>query len=388
MSKRRTTKIKVIALVASLFCWTLPGFAQSAKYIAFHPGEIWKDNNGVPINAHGGGILFHKGRYYWFGEHKIEGKAGNVAHVGVHCYSSKDLYNWKDEGIALPVVNDTTSDLQKGCILERPKVIYNARNKKFVMWFHIEQKGKGYGYARSGVAVASNPTGPYTFLYSLRSNPGVWPVNVLPLHKLPVSDSVMKTYFPGGGFPGNVDSLNILGKFFKEGQMARDMTLFVDDDGKAYHIYASEYNASLHIAELNESYTGHSGKYARFFVGRFMEAPAICKYNGAYYLVMSGTTGWNPNPARGAVAPSIWGPWKETGNPCLNEDSATTYHSQGTFILPVAGKKKNTFIFLADRWNAENASDGRYVWLPVKFEMGNLQLPFYKQWTLDVFNGK
>ena len=44
---------------------------------AFHPGELWPDNNGVHINAHGGGILFDGGVYYWFGEHKIAGDAGN-----------------------------------------------------------------------------------------------------------------------------------------------------------------------------------------------------------------------------------------------------------------------------------------------------------------------
>ena len=43
------------------------------------------------INAHGGGILYDKGTYYWYGEHKVEGDAGNYAQVGVHCYSSKDL---------------------------------------------------------------------------------------------------------------------------------------------------------------------------------------------------------------------------------------------------------------------------------------------------------
>lgn len=67
------------------------------QYSSFYPGQIWKDDKGVLINAHGGGILLHKRTYYWFGEHKIEGRAGNQAHVGVHCYSSEDLYNWKDE---------------------------------------------------------------------------------------------------------------------------------------------------------------------------------------------------------------------------------------------------------------------------------------------------
>ena len=33
---------------------------------SFKPAEVWADENGVPINAHGGGIIFHKGRYWWF----------------------------------------------------------------------------------------------------------------------------------------------------------------------------------------------------------------------------------------------------------------------------------------------------------------------------------
>src|SRR5881409_2231476 len=92
--------------------------ATLAPSSSFRPGELWLDNNGVHINAHGGGVLFHDGVYYWFGEHKIEGEAGNAAHVGVHVYSSTDLYNWKDEGIALAVSDDPRSPITRGCILE------------------------------------------------------------------------------------------------------------------------------------------------------------------------------------------------------------------------------------------------------------------------------
>ena len=34
----------------------------------------------------------------------------------------------------------------------------------------------------------------------------------------------------------------------EDGQMSRDMTLFVDDDNKAYHIYSAEENLTLNIA--------------------------------------------------------------------------------------------------------------------------------------------
>ena len=54
----------------------------------FRPGAVWTDTGGAVINAHGGGILYDEGRYYWFGEHKTAGEAGNLAQVGVHCYSA------------------------------------------------------------------------------------------------------------------------------------------------------------------------------------------------------------------------------------------------------------------------------------------------------------
>ena len=79
------------------------------------------------------------------------------------CYSSRNLTDWKNEGVALSVVDNDSSDIARGCILERPKVIYNAKTGKFVMWFHLELKGKGYAAARAGVAVSDTPAGPYPF---------------------------------------------------------------------------------------------------------------------------------------------------------------------------------------------------------------------------------
>lgn len=149
------------------------------RYQAFTLSEHWLDDCDTHINAHGGGILYDKGTYYWFGEHKTEGTNGNYANVGVHCYSSKDLYNWKDEGIALSVAPEGSgSDIEKGCILERPKAIYNAKTQKYVMWFHLEPKGDGYSGAKSGVAVSDKAAGPYTFVKAMRPNAGCWPQNV------------------------------------------------------------------------------------------------------------------------------------------------------------------------------------------------------------------
>lgn len=371
------------AITFLLACtFTLSNQAQNKVDNYIIPGAIWPDNNGIHINAHGGGFLYDNGRYYWFGEHKTEGTGGNVANVGVHCYSSTDLCHWKDEGIALAVAPEGSgSPIEKGCILERPKVIYNAKTKKYVMWFHLEPKGVGYGGAQSGVAVSDRATGPYQFIRAGRINAGKWAMNVSEEMKrktLPKDEGP----YSGGDLPKHPDSLNLHKRDLAGGQMARDMNLFVDEDGKAYHIYSSEENSTLHIAQLTDDYTNHNGIYARFFAGRFMEAPAMFKHDGKYYLMMSGCTGWAPNAARSAVATSIFGPWKELGNPCVDADSATTYHSQSTYILPIAGKP-GKFIYMGDRWTPQNAIDGRYIWLPLQMEGERFIIPWKEKWSPD-----
>jgi hypothetical protein len=353
------------------------------EYNSFRPGEIWKDNNGVYINAHGGGLLTYEDKYYWFGEHKTRGRRGNKANVGVHCYSSSDLYNWKDEGIALKVSEDPESDIVKGCVLERPKVIYNEKTNKFVMWFHLERIGKGYSAARAGVAVSDKVTGPYTFIESFRPNAGCWPINVTEEQKIPPKGEYKDRKFSGAP-DRDINKAKVLARDFAGGQMSRDMTLFVDNDGKAYHIYASEENGTLQISQLTDDYLSYAGKYARAFQNRWMEAPAVCKRNGKYYLIMSGCTGWAPNMARSAVSDSILGPWKELDNPCVGDGSDKTFGGQSTYILKVAGKDDD-YIAMFDLWRPRNAIDGRYMWLPIDFMGEGITIKHLQEWDLTYF---
>ena len=309
---------------------------QFEKYLSFCPGGIWNDTDRRPIEAHGGGMLYQNGTYYWFGEHGTPGRTK----IGVMCYSSKDLYNWKNEGVALPLTHDDPNhDLAEGCALERPKVIYNAATKKYVMWFHLELKGQGYDTARSGVAVSSKVTDPYTFVQSFRPNKS----------------------------------------------MARDMTLFVDDDGKAYQFYASEDNQTMHVSLLSDDYLRPSGKFKRIFIGRSTEAPAVFKHRGRYYFIGSGCTAYAPNAARSAVANSIWGSWKELGNPCIGKNADKTFLSQGTFVFPVANKP-GAFIFMADQWNVYENKGPRYVWPPIHSDKDRFVIRWMKEWDISVFD--
>lgn len=330
--------------------------------------ERWSDNNGRHINAHGAGVMVHEGVYYLFGEHKIAGKAGNVAHVGVHCYSSTDLVRWTDLGIALAVSDDPASDITRECVIERPKVIYNPRTRRFVMWFHLELKGQGYLAARTAVAVAERPAGPYTFLRSFRPTPGIPPT------------------VGADEEPSQLWRRDLVG-----GQMSRDMTLFVDDDGTAYHIAAAEENQTLHIRALTDDYTGCSERWARALPGKSNEAPALVKHAGRYWMITSGCTGWAPNPARSAVAEHPFGPWTELGNPAegrneiLGHDAATTFGGQSTCIIPVLGRP-GAYVAMFDVWRPDDQEDSRYIMLPMCFEEARFTVPWMHRWNFTFFD--
>lgn len=374
----------IFILLGILTCLGFGFIRQGMVYTSFKPGQIWADTDGKHINAHGGGILYHQGTYYWFGEHKTEGRGGNRAMVGVGCYSSTDLYNWKNEGIALPVAPENSgSEIEKGCVIERPKVVYNARTKKFVMWFHLELKGQGYNAARTALAVSDSPTGPFTYLKSFRPNAGKWPMNFnSDWKKKTIVEQDLKAW--SEAWKKEVAEGLFIRRDLEKGQMARDMTVFVDDDGKAYHIHASEENLTLHIAALSDDYLSFTGKWMVLAPAGHNEAPAICKRDGKYYLITSGCTGWDPNAARSFVSTSIWGPWKALGNPATGAGADLTFESQGTYILPIAGKK-NAFIFMADRWRPQNPIDGRYIWLPLTFEADKPVLRWQEEWKLETF---
>lgn len=337
-------------IILSIFCisFLFSCDTKSSKdNIEIISGEIWYDTEGNPINAHGGGILFHNGTYYWYGEYKIgetilpewaDWECYRTDVTGVSCYSSKDLTTWKYEGIVLSAVKDDINhDLHPSQVLERPKVIYNKKNNTFVMWMHVDSPD--YLKAAAGVAISDSPTGPFKYLGSMRPNDA----------------------------------------------MSRDQTVFVDDDGKAYHFYSSENNKTLYISLLSDDYTKPSGIYTRNFIGMSREAPAVFKNNGKYYILSSGCTGWDPNQAEIAVADSILGEWTILGNPCTGKDADKTFYGQSTFVIPVDGKK-DLYIAMFDKWNKTDLKDSRYIWLPIEIKNnGTITIPWKEKWNISSY---
>ena len=333
-------KLKLFtACAAVLLALATPPVAQADSVIL--PGLEWLDTQSRPINAHGGGVMYHNGVYYWYGECKSDftyrspGVGWDCYRTeagGVSCYSSRDLCNWTFEGIVLePDTVDTRSDIHPTMVIERPKVIYNDSTGKFVMWMHIDNHN--YGKAMSGVAVSDSPTGKFRFLGAIHPNE----------------------------------------------QISRDMTLFKDDDNQAYLIYSSEDNSTLHIALLSSDYLKPTHIYTRNFLNQFREAPALFKRHGKYYLVTSGCTGWDPNEADLAVADNVMGPYTSLGNPCRGDDADKTFYGQSTFVIPVVGTDQ--YVMMFDRWNKHDLISSRYIWLPFEFDGDTPSVPWRNVWS-------
>lgn len=382
---------------ALLLALLLPALAPAttrgdspARPPAFRNEFAKPDRDGQHINAHGGGILFHEGTYYWFGEARNERGRHQPPSQGVACYSSPDLREWKNEGLVLPVSEDPDSDIAaRGCIIERPKVVHNAGTGQFVLWFHLELKGQGYAAARTAVAVAEQPTGPFTFLRSLRPNAGHWPID------FPASRQ--RTLTPEEAERRSARSRRAIeeGVFTRRdhegGQMSRDMTVFVDDDGSAYLVSSTEENYTLAVHELTPDYLDFTGKWTRVAPAGHNEAPAILKRDGTYHLLASGCTGWDPNEARWLSAESIWGPWEYRGNPCTGGSNPVTgmgpdrtFGGQSTFLFPVPGKQ-DAWIAMFDVWRPRSLITSGHLWLPVRFENDQLRIEWREAWDLDEF---
>lgn len=328
-------------------------------------------------------MLYDNGKYYWYGENRPE--HGFVTEVGVEVYSSTDLMNWTDEGVALAVSEEAGSPIERGCIMERPKVVRNPKTGKYIMLFHLELKGQGYAAARVGFAESDSPVGPFRFVRSLRPNAGKWPADfsrrdIRKAKKLKMED--YKDWWTPAWHKAMAEGL-MVAHHLEGGQMSRDMTVFVDDDGKAYHIYSSEENLTLHVAELTDDYLDYTGKYIRIEPCGHNEAPTIFKKDGVYWMITSGCTGWAPNEARMFKATSLWGPWEKLPSPFEGKDAHKSFHTQGTFIFKVEGTE-NGFVFMADRWNPRSLRNSRHVWLPIDFRAdGTPVLRWADSWSPD-----
>lgn len=275
-------------------------------YQAFYPGRLWLDTEGKRIHAHGGSVMYINGIYYWYGENKEKTTGQNdIWHWGVRCYSSKDLYNWDDQGLIIPPEPDNPdSPLHPSAMMDRPHIIYNKMTGKYVCWLKIMHAD---GRQTETILTAEHILGPYKKVRE----------ELRPL-----------------------------------GMSAGDFDLAVAPDGKAYYYFERVHSETI-CADLTEDYTNVTGYYSTHFPHTHppyvREATAHFTRKGKHYLVTSGTTGYRPNPSEIAIADTWHGPFWVLGNPHPGDASRTSFHSQISSVFKVEGKK-DLYIAVADRW--------------------------------------
>lgn len=350
-------------------------------YNSFRPGKEWLDTDGKLIQAHGGSVIYANGTFYWYGENKEKTKPDNdIWHWGVRCYSSQDLYNWKDEGIIIPPnTEDPESSLYPSVCMDRPHILYNKKTGKYVCWLKIMEKD---GTQDMTVLISDKILGPYTMVKE---------------HFRPFEMS------------------------------AGDFDLDTDEDGKGYY-YFEKVHTELICAELSEDYTGSGERYTKHFeYGQppyVREAPAHFVRNGKHYLITSGTTGYHPNPSEAAAADDWHGPWKVLGDPHQEDKTLTSFNSQISCVFKHP-EKQDLYIAMADRWlpnlpeeagdkfytgdayrdtakifkrmflpdngekqedvnyGKDNTSISRYVWLPIYFHGEVPYIEWKDEWRIE-----
>src|ERR1035437_2430461 len=288
-----------------------------------HPGDVWPDDRGQHVQAHGGGIVKVGDAWYWFGEDRSQGL--DPARRYVSCYSSNDLAHWTFRNQVMKQADP--GDLGARFVLERPKVFYNAKTKKYVMYMHIDDAR--YALARVGVAVSDTVDGDYQYVKSFR-----------PL-----------------------------------GHESRDIGQFIDDDGTPYLIFEDR-PFGFRIATLSADYLNVEKEVC--LIPLHLEGGAVVHYQGLYYAIGSALTGWNPNPKKFATAKSLAGPWSEFRD--IAPPAANTYGAQSTMLLKVIGTQATTVIFMGDIWRPRAQWDSRYLWMPLEIRDGKLWLPEPKPW--------
>ena len=199
-------------------------------------------------------------------------------------------------------------------MLERPKVFYNAKTKKFVMYMHIDGNGRraagGYSVARVGVATCDTVDGDYKYLKSFR-----------PL-----------------------------------GHESRDIGQFVDDDGTAYLIFEDR-PFGFRIARLSDDYLGVEKEMC--LIPMHMEGGALVHYQGLYYAIGSALTGWAANPNKYATAKSLGGPWSEFKD--IAPPATKTYGGPIDDVAQGGGHKDDNSHFHGRHMEARTQWDSRYL---------------------------
>lgn len=340
---------------------------------------FWVDAAGNNIYSQGGGIFKFQDTYYWYGVkyEEAEQYAANPTKkpystspspkfLGITCYSSKDLVNWKYE-------KDVVS---------REEVSGKSEMKdQEVAWVGrlgvAEVNGKYALFVQHECADADN---------SLDGN--------IDSDNFSKQVLVLTSDTPTGDFKWH-QRINM--KDYADGTPnSGDQTVFTDDDGTSYLVYSKGTGrGKIFLSKIVEQ-DGKIGldkaQTYMIYSGAGREGNCMFKYKGKYYVCASDLYGWNASHAYYKVLDNLTDSYLKsvsaTEEMKLMAGSSEDFcHvSQTGFFYTVKAGEQETVIFCGDRWTDFAANGlGYNQWCPLSFkEDGTPYFNSLSAWDLDV----
>lgn len=282
---------------------------RPSEWITIQNGKLWKTTTGTTVQAHAPGFIRVGDIWYMCGEDR-----SSQWNPDVNLYSSTDLKTWKLEK---KIIQNgvTTSELGSSRMIERPKLLYNAKTGKYLVWCHYESGN--YGASEAACFECDSVNGAYKYVWSGR-----------PL-----------------------------------GVKSRDCNVFQDTNGTAYFISTTEENQHLGLFRLSDDYH-EAVEHTQLFSWQSREAPAIVKLpNGRYFMFNSACSGWDPNQCKWSATTNLKSGWSGLTNVGNN----IAYDTQAAAILEIKGTKTTTYLYVGDRWQDPGLPESKTIIFPVSF---------------------
>lgn len=303
--------------------------------------SLWLDTKGNPIDCHEGDILRVGATYYWYGrayrgnDKGVYGTGGAKFRCGLNCYRSENLVDWTFEGAIL-------SYPESGWLTEgtwhRPRVVFNRKTSKYVLWFFCLGTPGGKPWVKDVVAVADGPAGPFQIVGERKLG-----------------------FEPSG-----------------------DLALLVDDDGRGYMANGDWARNGL-VVRLTDDFQNAAGEPVKALPAGHLkeyEGLSFVRYKGKYIVAGSGTAGLDPTDTTYAVADAPMGPYTVKG--LMSEKK--TWHSQISSFCLIP--ETDTLFALCEQWltgpdgKPAPAERSTQLWLPVTFDptTGTARMQYVGQW--------
>lgn len=325
-----TRLILVSAMCLLISCGTHKHMRQNSdEWTSITNGNLWITADGDTVQAHAPVFLKIKDTWYMVGEDR-----SREWRPDVNLYSSRDLQNWSFEKKI--IANGVTSpDLGSTRMIERAKLLYNKKTKRYVVWCHWESSN--YGASEAACFSSDRIDGTYRLEWSGR-----------PL-----------------------------------GIKSRDCNVFVDTDGTAYFISTTEENQHLGLFRLSDDYLSIV-EHTQLFPWQRREAPAIVKLDQKYFMFSSACTGWAPNQCKLSWSHDLKTGWSTLEN--IGDDKA--FRTQPAAILEIKGSKDTTYLYVGDRWKDPNLAQSKTIIFPVTFTNTSCKFQYIDRFEINFKTGE